>query len=303
MVFSLDTILRDYLFKVPDSLKVYSSFLEIVGVTHSPTYQHYAAVLMDISCDKTLGEERKEISINTFHLFIASLRKAEEALCTPNDLNIKSILVLSEDFDIVPIDKVVYIDNTRLKIHVRDFSDLSHLQFLLELPPNSLGSCDPPTSLHIKHLSEIIHESLDPTLVGIASNPRYRNESRALEYLLKCREFAKGLIRIYYDSNKADGNGNLNLIRIKNDIVKDIGKEPEIAKDPQFCFIENSVLYANGSNITGVNFFNDLTYALNLHLGNIFRGMLFALELCLSCDNTCDIMQKLDSFSIQPTVA
>ena len=336
LVFSLGTILREYLFKVPDSLLQYRSFLKLVGVADVPTYQHYAAVLEDIECDTTPGEERKEISINTFHLFIALLRKAEDA-CISLELDVQSIKVLSEDLKIVPLESVIYLDNTRLKIHLKDFPDLSHLQILLELPPNSLGSCEPPASLKIKQLSGIIHESLDPSLRRICSNPCFQIQSEALDYLLKCREFSQGLIRTYYDATKADGHGNLNLLRINNDCLKDITKDSTVASDATFCtifqvlqkltikivnnislqitndqtgcvvqksdiyycFIEDSVLYANGNKITDVNFFNDLTYALNLHLGNIFSGMLFALELCLSCENPCGIMHKLDSYNIQ----
>ena len=64
------------------------------------------------------------------------------------------------------------------------------------------------------------------------------------------------------------------------------------------CFIEDSVLYVNGTNIRQFDFMNDLTFALNLHFGNIFNAML--LQLCLSCENTSDIMGKLDSHIVQP---
>ncbi|KAI6646906.1 Sacsin-like [Oopsacas minuta] len=337
MVFSLNTIILEYLFKVPDALKSYHAFLKLVGVSESADYFHYAAVMNDIYHDRPLrNEQRKEISKTTFQLFISTLRKAEQSNCTIN-IDPLNTMVLSDIYEIVPIPNVVYIDNTRLKIHIESFPSLSNLQFLLELPPNSLGSCKPPVSLKIKHLSEIISATLDPALKNAGTISRYRNECLEMEYLLKCREFAKGLIRIYYHSNIADGKGDLSLIRIKNGNVKDISKEPGIANDPLYltcfqilqklsitivstlsmqitevaggavitkdgiydCFIENSVLYANGGNIKNVNFFHDLTYALNLHFGNIFSDMLFALQLCLSCDNTCDIMKKLDSFNIQ----
>ena len=338
IVFSLDTILMDYLFKVPDALNEYHRFLKLIGVSDSPTYQHYAAVMGDISQDNSLkGERRKEISRSVFNLFIYSLRRAEE-LGTAIVLDIASTMVLSDQFNIVRLDQVVYIDNTRLKIRVVDFPDLSSLQFLLELPPNSLGSCEPPASLQVRHLSALIHESLDTALTNAPTVGRFQNESKELTQLLKSSEFAKGLIRIYYHSTKANGSGNLNHIRISSDnSVRDISKEPGIANDSQFltiflilqnlivkvinsislritngitgcvvnkddiysCFIENSVLYAKGGTTTNVNFFNDLTYALNLHLGNLFSDMLFALQLCLSSGDPAHITQKLDSFNIQ----
>ena len=338
MVFSLDTILMDYLFKVSDVFNDFHGFLKLVGVADAPTYQHYAAVLCDINRDTFVSDEkRKEISRTTFGLFISSLRRAEE-LGSDVALDIPSTMVLTDQFKIVPLDQVVYIDNTRLKIHVKDFSDLASLQFLLELPPNSLGSCEPPAYMNIRHLSAIIHESLAPALVLAPHSVRFKNESKLFTELLKSREFSTGLIRIYYDFTKANGRGNLDLIRISSDnSVKDITKEPGTANDPQFltifqilqklsvkvvdlislqitnyltgrvvnkddiysCFIENSVLYAKGGSTTQVNFFNDLTYALNVHLGNLFSDMLFALQLCLSCEDPSDIMQKLDSFNIQ----
>ena len=337
IVFSLDTILMDYLFKVPDAFNEYHSFLKLVGVANNPTYLHYAAVLSDISRDMSLNnEKRKEISRSTFNLFICSLRKAEESGAVVV-LDLANTMVLSSEFEIVKLNQVVYIDNTRLKIHLGYFSDLSSLKFLLELTPNSLGSCKPPVAFDVTQLSAIIQENLKPSLVRAPTPTKFKNESIKLSQILKSIEFAKGLIRIYYHSTKAKGKGNLGFIRINsNGLVKNILTEPRIVHDPQFstvfqiiqnltitlldsislqitnkrsnsvfdkddiyyCYIEESVLYAKGGSTAGVNFFNDLTYALNLYLGNLFSDMLFALQLCLSCRNPLDIPRNLDSFDI-----
>ena len=334
IVFSLDTIILDYLFKVPDALKPYYSFLKLVGVAQSADYSHYSAVMSDLFKDRSLSNNRrKKIGRTTFLKFINTLRKAEDTGCCIN-LSLRDLMVLSNELEIVPVQDVVYVDNTRLKVHVQLFPDLSEkLNFLLDLPPNSLSSCEPPACLNIKHLSNLITETLDPNLRNSPLIMRYENERREIEYKLKCSTFAGGLIRIYNHSSKT----NLSIIRIKNDSVKDVTKYPDIADDPLYltcfeilqklsvkvvsrlsiqitnisngytcikmrdgiydCFIEDSVLYVNGTNIKQFGFLSDLTYALNLQFANIFNDML--LQRCLSCENPCDIMGKLDLHNIQ----
>ena len=342
IVFSLDTKILDYLFKASDALKPYYNFLTLVGVTQSADYSHYSAVMSDLYNDTSLSNARKtRVGKTTFLKFISTLRKAEDTGCNIN-LILQNLMVLSDHLEIVPVHRVVYIDNTRLKVHVQLFPDLcNQLNFLLDLPPNSLSSCEPPACLNIRHLSNLITETLDPTMKSATPAVRYQNESRQIEYKLKCSEFARGLIRIYNHTSIT----NLSLIRIKKDIVKDISKDPSIANDPLYltcfqilqnlsvkvvsrlllqisdvsnvsnvsnvsrghyvtkdgiydCFIEDSVLYVNGANIRQFNFLYDLTYALNLLFANIFNDML--LQYCLSCENTCDIMVKLDSLNVQP---
>ena len=333
MVFTLDTILSDYLFKVPDTLCQYHSLLQLIGVAETPNHTHYSAVLEDICRDVSFTDEKKkqEMSVKTFSLFISSLRETD----TPETIHLDpaSTKVLSDDMSIVSLQDVVYVDNTTLKTHIQHFTGLCKIQFLYELPPDSFGSCKPPKCLRVKYLSEIIVEQLAPVKSKIASSRQIR-QADELEYLIKCTEFAKGLIRIYYAGTKGS---DLKLIRIKNDIVKDISRETQSIRNKQFlsvfemlhelsvkvvdsisvsvthtqtgkcitrndiydCYIENSVLFVSSNRMSGVRFYHNLTNKLNLYLANIFSQMQFHLTLCLSCDHVSNIMQILDSSNIQ----
>ena len=334
MVFTLDTILSDYLFKVPHILCQYRPLLQLIGVTETPNHTHYSAVLEDIFKDLSFIDEKKrqEMSVSTFSLFISSLRDTD----TPETINLDpvSTKVLSDDMSIVSLQDVIYVDNTILKTHIQHFPSLCNIKFLYELSPDSFGSCKPPICLRVKYLSEIIVEQLMPVESKKLDLGRQR-QADELEYLIKCYEFAKGLIRIYYAGTK--GSGDLKLIRIKNGIVKDISKEPQIDSDKQFlsvfemlhklsvkivdsisvnvtqtqtgecitrndiydCYIENSVLFVTSTRMSNVRFYHNLTNTLNLYLTNIFNQMEFNLTLCLSCDYVSDIMQILDTNKVQ----
>ena len=335
MVFNLDFILSNYLFKVPDALKPYKSFLKMVGVEESPTFRHYSSVLCDINADINLNPvKRAEMGKKTFLLFIESLRKYEASNSTSKP-NLSGTFVLTDETLIVPIDEVVYIDNTRLKIHLQDFTDLSQLLFLCQLPPNELGSSEPPALLNVKYLSKIIEESIKHLSVLPSPKKSFHREAEKIDFFLKSPEFTKGLFRIYYKS-KSKGQEDLRLIRIKNRVAKNIKQDPSAGKDASFktifetlqdisvkivdtipieitncnthrtvvkpnlyfCFFQDSVLYARGGMTSHINFFNDLTCALNMYLGNIFSDVLFSLQLCFSSFDCTTIMDKLDSYNI-----
>ena len=336
MVFSLDSILLKYLFRVPDALIPYRDFLLKVGVEESPTYIHYSSVLNDIKNDGELGElERKQVSKKTFLLFIESLRKSE---ALDIKLNLSKTLVLTDESLIVSIGQVLYIDKTRLKIHMEDFNDLSQFLFLCQLPPTELGSSEPPAVLKLKYVSKIIGESLEHSMVVASQNKMFLREGKQVELFLKSPEFARSLFRIYYHETKGQGAGNLNLIRIKNTVARNIEQEPSIDNDPcfktvfqtlqdisvkivdsipititnrttnvnlirrdlYFCFFQDSVLYARGGETFDIQFILDLTYALNIYLGSIFSDVLFYLQLCLSSHDCTQIMSRLDSYNISP---
>ena len=326
MVFETQDEIKPYFFKVPHTLADFHNFLRKIAVQDDPNHDHYTAVMGDLLADTSLSQlDIKNIGKKTFLLFINILRELESSNQTIQ-LNLTNILVFTQNFNIIPRSDVIYIDNTKLMIHLGQFPVLSNLELLHELPPNILGSCEPPKCLQITGLSSLIQESLaDKTRNGYFTS----DSSKFIQNILRADEFMNGLIRIYYHETKSNGKDNLKFIKIKDNTVSydsDQTLDPSFKsvsqilnelkvvavnsidievtclkdgtgltrKDIYQCFKEHSIIYACETD-DSMAIFRDLTTIINSCLGDIFSQNLFYLHSCLTSDK---ITETLNSFNI-----
>ena len=207
-----DIHLEPFCYPVPDNVRPYSNFLAALDVPNELSARKCVEVLEIIY--KQLEEskvqlsevdEYKRVALSAYEHLVCTQRKHEE------DLSDHDVLYLpSEDDDIYP---------NRLLLHNNAKWYSQRLQgekfhFLKLPPPDANGERDPPASLGVRMLTDVVSEELhkdmwssDCACTDEELHARNGNRKRC-SYVLKIHRtlvsshLLNGLLRVYFDEHK-----------------------------------------------------------------------------------------------------
>ena len=210
LVRSHDIHLEPFCYSVPDILRQYSNFWEALSVPKTLTANRCADILQIIyyqleECETKLSEndEYKKITLNAYNYLVHIQRADEEDL--PNQL-----FLPSEDDELLPNDKLLHNNANWYAQRLPK----KHVAFLKLPPPDEKGERDPPTSLGVRFLTDVVTEELHQDMYSsdVACNKEtlYATGRKGVrcEYVNKIHDtlvsphLRAGLQRVYFEEHK-----------------------------------------------------------------------------------------------------
>ena len=209
LVMSNDIHLEPFCYSVPDILRQYSNFWEALAVPKTLTANRCADILQMIyyqleECETKLSEndEYKKITLNAYNSLVHIQRADEEDL--PNQL-----FLPSEDDELLPNDKLLHNNANWYAQRLPK----KHVAYLKLPPPDEKGERDPPASLGVRFLTDVVTEELHHDMYSsdVACNKEtlYATGRKGrCEYVNKIHNtlisphLRAGLHRVYFEEHK-----------------------------------------------------------------------------------------------------
>ena len=208
LVMSHDIDLEPFCYLVPDNLRQYSNFWEALAVPKTLTANRCADILHSIysvleECKTKLSEndEYKKITLSAYTSLVLIQRADEEDL--PNQL-----FLPSEDDELLPNDELLHNNANWYAQRLPK----KHVAFLKLPPADEKGEKDPPASLGVKLLTDVVTEELHPDMyssdVACTKETLYATgRSGRCEYVNKIQStlisshLHDGLLRVYFEEH------------------------------------------------------------------------------------------------------
>ena len=211
LVMSHDIHLEPFCYSVPDILRQYSNFWEALSVPKTLTANRCADILQIIyyqleECETKLSEndDYKKIALDAYNSLVL-IQRADGEEDLPNQL-----FLPSEDDELLPNDKLLHNNANWYAQRLPK----KHVSFLKLPPPDKKGERDPPASLGVQLLTDVVTEELHPDMyssdVACTKETLYatRRKGRRCEYVNKIHStlvsshLRAGLIRVYFEEHK-----------------------------------------------------------------------------------------------------
>ena len=304
------------------------NFFSRIGVEMKANYKHFALVLLSIhayleTSNIELNDSRYLQQAETvFNHLIHALRELDNS-CTPLNLDLAQIILLTNDSRLFPSGEVVFGDNPSLLSRINELQ----LQFniLKPLEPDENKSCVPPLCLRLRKLNELVREEINPNVYrqqipnGTLANylkDRLRNRTvfsamRRLYFHLTRKDLEKLLLRngetCFDDGQPHPGFlsvsqllHNLQVISVEQIdlLIIDNQQISHPLTNSCGCYIDgNNQFLISQCYSTDTCIYKDIAFAINTHLGNIFTEALSPFELCFMLCPT-KLMDKLNQYNI-----
>ena len=211
LVRSHDIHLEPFCYSVPDILRQYSNFWEALAVPKTLTANKCADILQIIyyqleECETKLSEndEYKKITLNAYN-YLVHIQRADGEEDLPNQL-----FLPSEDDELLPNDKLLHNNANWYAQRLPK----NHVTFLKLPPPDEKGEKDPPTSLGVRFLTDVVTEELHQDMyssdVACTKETLYATGRKGVrcEYVNKIHNtlvsshLRAGLQRVYFEEHK-----------------------------------------------------------------------------------------------------
>ena len=224
LVMSHDIHLEPFCYSVPDILRQYSNFWEALSVPKTLTANRCADILQIIyyqleECETKLSEndEYKKIALNAYNSLV-HIQRADGEEDLPNQL-----FLPSEDDELLPNDKLLHNNANWYAQRLPK----NHVAILKLPPPDEKGEKDPPASLGVRFLTDVVTEELHQDMyssdVACTKETLYATGRKGgrCEYVNKIHSslvspyLCAGLQRVYFEEHKEKPSPEF-LIAVQN---------------------------------------------------------------------------------------